>query len=471
MESFRWSVEPLDPVTEPAAPPFSRLQEMLLTAESSSSGRIVVGQASVGQSVLCTDFELHVKVSDYNAAVHQVRVIAGSDPSTGEQSATGDAAAASTPAAHADDGEGGASEADSSASKRQGGSDSMDRAAWARSVLESDPSLVHLVACGEATNFRNYGRANQDSSVRLGTDERSLQKYFYAMADEAGRIYDVDLPVSGEYYVWVRLYRPSTGASFRSHGSWNHDSGHIRTTPRSGGGGTPSTATAALFSPRTPMTPPTTVGESAAVTTPTAAAAAAAAAAAPMTPRPIAEEAEVLEGAGEVWDVAQQKTSCARLPQKSWGSLVANDASDLGWVRSGRACRLSAGRHTWQWGSLKDGNAYSFGASEFIFTTNPSLRPGDILNDGPMGSGLAARLRSNYGMAKTWSVVPPPEGSSSSSSSSSLSSSSTANEEQSPAAVVAPVKSASPPQAHGPTASTSVAAVRAATAQQQHLPQ
>ena len=31
------------------------------------------------------------------------------------------------------------------------------------------------------------------------------------------------------------------------------------------------------------------------------------------------------------------------------------------------------------------------------------------------------------------------------------------------------MKSASPPQAHGPTASTSVAAVRAATAQQQHL--
>ena len=78
----------------------------------------------------------------------------------------------------------------------------------------------------------------------------------------------------------------------------------------------------------------------------------------------------MLEGAGEVWDVAQQKTSCARLPQKSWGSLVANDASDLGWVRSGRACRLSAGRHMWQWGSLKDGNAYSFG-----FRAEDGLQP------------------------------------------------------------------------------------------------
>ena len=164
-------MEPLDPVTEPAAPPFSRLQEMLLTAESSSSGRIVVGQASVGQSVLCTDFELHVKVSDYNAAVHQVRVIAGSDPSTGEQSATGDAAAASTLRPTPTTAK--ASEADSSAQIAKEAA-IRDRAAWARSVLESDPSLVHLVACGEATNFELW-KGEPRLERAAGHGRRSLQ--------------------------------------------------------------------------------------------------------------------------------------------------------------------------------------------------------------------------------------------------------------------------------------------------------
>ena len=36
----------------------------------------------------------------------------------------------------------------------------------------------------------------------------------------AGKIFDVNIPVAGEWWAWVRVVKPNDSNSFRSHGFW-----------------------------------------------------------------------------------------------------------------------------------------------------------------------------------------------------------------------------------------------------------
>eukprot|EP00614_Pseudopedinella_elastica_P001155 CAMPEP_0172605858 /NCGR_PEP_ID=MMETSP1068-20121228/26055_1 /TAXON_ID=35684 /ORGANISM="Pseudopedinella elastica, Strain CCMP716" /LENGTH=205 /DNA_ID=CAMNT_0013408375 /DNA_START=1 /DNA_END=615 /DNA_ORIENTATION=+ len=90
----------------------------------------------------------------------------------------------------------------------------------------------------------------------------------------------------------------------------------------------------------------------------------------------------ILEGDTEyqVWDVAQKRTSCSQRPLEPWAKQIENDVTGV-WMRAGRSWAQpqtpgkSEAPLRWKWGSVKDGNAWSLGASEFLFTTDPTDDP------------------------------------------------------------------------------------------------
>ena len=360
------------------------------------------------RDVACTAFQLIVEVDEYNVGLHMLRVVAG-NPATALRLPTYPTASgeALVPSAHPV-------------------AVAFPAAREASRLTTSSPRPLSVVVstCGASCDaagvpggaFETYG---DGTKIRLGSvtaaaasssifaaggvggkgggggsseDDAPAEEYYWAKADEAGRVYAVALPsehpCSGheagqppqepqEWWAWVKLWRPNNRSSFRSHGFWLDD---VATTSsgsggHSNGGGGGVRAAASPTRLTSPSSPPIPASKGSA--------------------------------GYEVFDVAQRKTNCITRPLRAYGSTVEDGASGV-WVRSGRALVVppqqppqppppppltlglagmgregetqaadGARRYRFKWGSAKDGNAYSFGASAFLFTTSPTNDPAE----------------------------------------------------------------------------------------------
>lgn len=73
----------------------------------------------------------------------------------------------------------------------------------------------------------------------------------------------------------------------------------------------------------------------------------------------------------------QHNTNDVSRPLPRWGVRLADGAASSApvWICSGRSHFLNKGMHSWKWGAVPDGNAFSFGASAFFFTTDQDADP------------------------------------------------------------------------------------------------